>query len=791
MYFNLEWLSEHLGQEIDAERLAERLTMAGLEVDSMAAHINPLDHVVTAQIQKITPHPQADRLNLCEIEVGAGETYQIVCGAANIYEGMHVAFAKVGAQLGDVKIKAAKIRGVESKGMLCSATELDLGQDSQGLLDLGDVELGKSITDYIPSSDVIYKLDLTPNRGDCLSLSGIAREVAALYDYALTTQATETLVEQHQQLQEVEVKEQSACPLYIARIITGLNRHSLAPLSVRERLRRCGIRSVHPVVDILNYVMLERGQPMHAFDKSKIAGALVVRYAKPGETMLAIGGEELRLKETHLVISDCERVHAIAGVIGAEYSAVTEQTEAVVLECAFFSPKTISGCARAYGLQTDASHRFERGVDFGIQQDAIDYASVCIAKWLGGAVGPATLLKDSALLPQRNLIPLSLKRLNRRLGISVDHSFVETSLSSLGCQLQKRDQDADMQGYIPPSWRFDLEIEDDLIEEIARIYGYDNIPDVFYMGVGSFPTHEHRSASHSQMRQCLVQSGYHEAVTYSFNDPTSHAMFCDTPAVRVQNPISEEMSVLSATLWPNLLQTASRNLARQIDQVKLFQVGRVFNPQNDGTVSETLSLAGVACGAVMPEQWGSGEGDYDFYQIKGDVERLLYAVEDLRFVKGSHKALHPWQCADIFSGSTKIGCLGQLSPQVLKPYKISMPVMLFEIYLPALAALPMPQYSAVSPYPSIRRDLAITLPEDKEVADLIDSIRAAAPSRLCDIVIFDIFMGGSIKAGYKSIGVGLVFQDLDKTLKKEDSDTLIDVIIKAIESFGGLLREST
>lgn len=785
MYFSLEWLSEWLGEKPDPRDLGARLTMAGLEVDSVTPVASSLSGIVTARIEQIDAHPNADRLKLCMVDAGGAGVYKVVCGAPNIYAGMCVPFAAEGAKIGSRRIAAAKIRGVESAGMLCSGEELGLSEDATGLLDLGDVRAGIALGEYIPLDDVVYKLDLTPNRADCFSIVGIAREVAALYRCDLRLPDINAVEQHHWQKANVTVTEAEACPLYISRVITGLDCTMPIPFPIRERLRRCGIRSVHPIADILNYVMLELGQPMHAFDRNKIQGALRVCYAEADEKMATIGGEQLHLSEEDLVIRDERRVQALAGVVGAETSAVDEQTTAVVLECAFFTPRVISGRMRAHKLQTESAHRFERGVDFCLPQRALERATGLICEWVGGTPGPVSCLGDSRNLPQCPPISLTADGLKRRLGVAIEENFIERGLSAIGCELK-----ADISGgweCKPPSWRFDLNIEDDLIEEIGRLYGYDRIPEDFHIALEGLPQANHKRQNLAKLREHLTATGYHEAVTYSLIDEALQRLFSDCHTVVVKNPIAGDMSGLCATLLPGLVRSLAYNLRRQFERVRLFQTGNVFAHGNS-EVNEHLSLAGVACGLVAPEQWHADKIAYDFYHIKGDVERLLSPFDEVSFVAGAHKAFHPGQCADIMLGAVRIGCAGQLAPQLERACEIDIPVFMFELDVSLLPGLATRQYKFVSTYPSIRRDLAVSIPIKCPVGDLVKCIQAVDSSKLQRIVIFDIFIGEAVGSGYKSVGVGLIFQDPNRTMESKDSDVLTEEIIDAIQQFGGFLR---
>ena len=788
MYFTSEWVSDWLDKPVNNKDLSEHLTMAGLEVDSTSVITDKWIDVVTARIIKINPHPQADRLNICTVDAGDEEHSDIVCGAPNVYEGMNVALAKVGAVLRGTKIKVAKIRNVESKGMLCSASELGLGEDSGGLLDLGDVEVGHPLTDYIATDDTVYKLDLTPNRGDCWSILGIAREIAIIYKCSLAIPQIKELKFEGNQKQKIRLTESQACPIYLSSIITELDCRQVAPLWLRERIRRGGVRSVHPLVDILNYVMLEWGQPMHAFDREKIDGELVVRHAKAGESMTAIGGQHLELKESDLVICDSQRVQALAGVIGAEHSAVSEKTTEVVLECAFFIPQAIATSARSHNLQTEASQRFERGVDFTIQNKSLNYALTLINDYIGGHINQIIDARDNAELPDRLAITLRSDVLNRYLGISVDEKFIEHCLSSLGCQLER--ENVNSWKCIPPSWRFDLAIEEDLIEEIGRMYGYDNIEEKIDISLSSFPSKDDNFQVVSRMQQILINSGYYEVVAYSLSDRKSQELFSDGELVQVKNPISQDMEVMCITLWPSLLQVLTHNLRRQYNRARLFQIDKVFS-YHKKKVIENLSLAGIVCGSITPEQWKGHNSQADFYSVKGDVERLLLPYDNIIFKRSENIALHPWRSADIVKDGSTIGRVGQLSPQLSDVFKIEVPVILFELNLSDLPELNTDLYQAISPYPSVRRDLAVMIKTDILTGDLEQCIRSVSSELLRDIVIFDIFTGRTVEDGYKSVALGLIFQSSSCTLKKKEIDILVEKIVEKITKFGGLLRSDT
>lgn len=789
MRFSDQWLREWVRHNLTPAEVGQRLTMAGIELDALEPAAPEFSDVVVARVTEVEPHPQADKLRVCQVDDGAGELKQVVCGAPNVTLDMRAPFARVGAVLPDgQRIEAAELRGVASAGMLCSAQELGLGEGAAGLLALAaEAPVGEPLGPVLGLDDMILEVDLTPNRGDCLSIAGLAREVSAITEWPVRRPPLKTVHAAVSTRLPVTLDSAEACPCYIGRVLEGIDAHAQTPLWLRERLRRSGIRSLGPVVDVTNYVMLELGQPLHAFDLDALNAGIHVRQAVAQETLTLLDGQTVTLTPDVLVIADTERALAMAGIMGGADSAVSGTTRNIFLESAFFTPVAIAGRARCYGLHTDASHRFERGVDPEIQVDAIERATQLLMSIVGGEPGPLTEARAATAL-QRDKISLRVSRVNELLGIDLRPDEIREILARLGCQLQPV---VDGWLVLPPSHRFDLAIEEDLIEEVARIYGYDRIPSTAQQVPGLIEPIQERVTPSERLQDLLVDRGYQEVITYSFVDAKTENLLAPTAApLALANPLSAELAVMRTTLWSGLLKALRHNLNRQETRLRLFETGLRFLTTAAG-LEQTATLAGVATGARWPEQWAVTSEPIDFFDIKGDVEALLALtrVSGVRFEARQHAALHPGQTAALVQGDEVIGWLGALHPQVAKQLDIEVPVFLFEISLAPLSQGELPEFTKLSSYPAVRRDIAAVVPNEVTAERLQAVVRGVGLPELRDCFIFDVFTGKGVPEGHKSIAFGLILQDLSRTLTDEESDAAVQRVVAELQAvLGATLR---
>ena len=782
MKFSEAWLREFVNPGIDTATLAQQLTMAGLEVGAIEAAAGELEGVVVAKVEEVTAHPDADKLKLCKVNDGHGNILNIVCGAPNVAAGMLVPLAPVGAVLpGDLVVRQANIRGVESSGMLCSQRELGLGDDHSGLWALpSGTALGSAVAQLLELPDQVLELDLTPNRGDCQSLIGIAREVATLNDLPLALETPAPVDAVNSDTLAVQLAAGDACPVYVGRVIRGISGEAHTPLWMCERLRRSGIRPLHPVVDVTNYVMLELGQPMHGFDLSQLSGGIVVRWAAQGETLTLLDGRDITLDDKSLVIADHERALALGGVMGGESSAVSAQTADVFLESAFFAPQVIAGKARSFGLHTDASHRFERGVDPAIQAQAMERATALLIGITGGQPGPLieARLEQGAPAPT---VTLRAARISRVLGIEIASERVETILRGLGM-----DVEATATGWRvrPPSFRFDISIEEDLIEEIARIHGYDRIPEEAALAPVCLPSITETRMPAERATQILVDRGYHEVITYSFIDAGSQARFEPeiTPAV-LANPLSEELAHMRVSLWPGLVKVAKDNSSRQQDRVRIFESGVKFVTQ-DNDLKEISVISGLVLGDLQPEQWGESPRPADFFDIKSDISAIIRQTGRyvaLEYLKSSHPALHPGRCARLVIDGEATGWLGQLHPALAGHYGLDGEAYVFELEAEKALAANVPASAPISRYPAVRRDIALVVDEALQVADIVATARDEAGTLAKSVFVFDIYRGSAIDSGRKSVALGLILQESSRTLTDEDADQTVSAVVARLE----------
>jgi len=794
MKFSEQWLRSWANPDISTQEMCDQLTMAGLEVDSVEPAAGEFTEVVVARVESLEKHPDADKLNVCQVTDGI-ETLQIVCGAANVREGLIIPLAKIGAVLpGNFKIKPAKLRGVESSGMLCSEKELGLADSAEGLMELpDDAPIGQDIREYLQLDDNIIELDLTPNRGDCLSIEGVARELCVLSHCDICDQQWEPYKQTIKDEFPVDIQADEACTHYTGRVIKGINVKAQTPLWMLERLRRSGIRGLSPVVDITNYVMLELGQPMHAFDLQKLEGKIIVRYTKNGEKVTLLDGKSIELQENTLVIADESNVLALAGVMGGEDSAVDDTTSDIFLESAFFKPEIIAGKARSYGMHTDSSHRFERGVDTQLQVHAIERATELIRKICGGEVGPVIEHKTAAHPEEAVPIHLRSNQIKRVLGIELADDEVTDIFQRL-CMEVKVYPD----GWLvkSPSFRFDIQIEADLLEEVVRVYGYNNIPRTRPSYHAIIQSQAEAANPLSLLKKSLVNRGYFEAISYSFVDPKwQQILDPQTQTIALANPLSSEMSVMRTTLWPGLLDALRHNVNRQQNRVRLFETGLRFLPSGAtsgiDSITQEPMFSGVICGDIHSEQWAEQSRKVDYFDLKADVEALLsFSSTASVFESAEHPALHPGQSACIKQSNEIIGWLGALHPQVQKALDIDPRVYVFELKQSAVASNNIPAFSSLSRFPEVRRDLAILVDEAVPVAEILSAIDATSSDMLKETQLFDIYQGKGVEEGRKSVAFGLILQEFSRTLTDSEVDTEIENIVSTLnQQFAATLRE--
>ena len=790
MKLSERWLREWFDPPADAASIAERLTLAGLEVEGLVPAAPALSGVVVAEIRAISRHPDADHLTVCEIFDGS-DNHQVVCGAPNVRIGLKTAYAPPGAQVpGEQILTRSNIRGVESAGMLCSANELGLGDDTGGIMELpDDATVATSLSDLLQLDDYVLEVNLTPNRGDCFCVSGVARDLAALFGGTLKPSAVLPVPAVSAQQLDVKLSAPAACPVYASRIITGLNPRARTPLWMSERLRRSGLRCIHPLVDVTNYVMLELGQPMHAFDLDKLSAPIVVREAMSGERIMLLDDSEVGLIAGSLLITDGSGPIALAGIMGGASTAVSADTSSVFLESAFFEPVRLAGAARRYRLHTDASQRFERGVDPSAQARAIERATGLILDICGGVAGPCTVtLGDSV---QRTPVCVSFRpaAVERLLGFAVPEANMVEILVNLDMKVDNR--------VIPwrveiPTFRFDITIEADLVEEIARIRGYDAIPTRLPRTVSVPALGDSVTRLEARARNTLSARGFFEAITYSFIDPSlANAFEPDAESVALSNPISSEMSVLRRSLWPGLVSAALHNRNRQVDDIRLFELGMVF--RKDGTaLHQTNEIAGLRTGTAVRTQWTDAARETDFFDIKQDIESLLQTLhqDKITFEPVTYPALQPGQTAAIVRNGVTLGHVGALHPTIGGLAGFDKPLFLFEISCDGLVSADAAQFLPISKFPAVRRDLAIVVDEAMSAARCMEVAREASGELLRDLQLFDVYRGQGIDSGKKSLALGLIFQALSSTLTDEEVEQAVKRVLAQLrERVGGTLRD--
>ncbi len=782
MLFSAGWLKKWVDIDLPVDQLCEKLTASGLEVDSFQAVASAFSGVVVAEIVSCESHPNADKLRVCSIDFGAPEPAQVVCGAPNARAGIRIPFATVGAVIGDdFKIRKAKLRGVESFGMACSARELGLSDDHSGLMELpADAPLGMDIRDYLQLDDHAIEVELTPNRADCLSIKGMAQDVAASCNSNLTALEIKAVAAVIDDTIEVTLEAPEDCPRYVGRIIRGIDPTAPTPLWMVEALRRSGIRSISASVDATNYVLMELGQPMHAFDLDRLADSVHVRRGREGESLVLLDGKKVDVDDSLLCICDEAGPVALAGIMGGLDSGVTSNTRNILLESAYFKPSTISGKARDLGLHTDASHRFERGVDPRGQVAAIERITALLLEIAGGEAGPLIHAVSENHVPVQHEVKLRHARLNRVLGIELDQEEVGSILERLRMSPVLRDKTWTVKA---PSDRFDIEIEEDLIEEVARIFGYDNIPAALPAGELNPAVIPEGQVRIQSIQQALCAAGYTEAINYSFTSINVLKTFSmDEHVLPLANALNADLAVMRTALLPGLMETLQRNLRRQQERLRFFEIGTVFDQEEE--LTETLRLAAVACGSAYPEQWGIKARSTDFYDLKGDLESVLALrgeTGEVEFHNTQLAWLHPGQAAMVAIDGINIGWIGSVHPSILKQMEIKGPVLAFELDVKVLSNREIPITNEISRFPSVRRDLALRVPEKISYADIRTNVIDLSGDLLSNLVLFDLYSGENVEKGYKSLAIGLILQNVSCTLTDEVVDSVVQNVVRGLE----------
>ncbi|MFT3905166.1 MAG: phenylalanine--tRNA ligase subunit beta [Steroidobacteraceae bacterium] len=802
MKLPLSWLKEWVDCPWEPAELGRRLTMAGFELEAIAPAAPPFSKVVVAQIVSCERHPQADKLQVCQVDAGGGEMLQIVCGAPNARAGLKAPLACVGAGLpGDLKIKAARLRGVESAGMLCSARELGLSEAAAGLLELpADAPVGTDLRDYLQLDDTILELAVTPNRGDAMSVLGIAREVAALAGLPLKNPVADTVPVINAERHGVRVEPGIGVGRFVTQVFTGVDNTAPSPGWLVERLRRAGLRSISRVVDVTNYVLMELGQPMHAYDRARVRGDLQARRAQAGEALTLLDGREVKLDADMLVIADQHSAIGLAGVMGGQRTAVSAETREVVLEVAWFAPDAVAGRGRRLGLVTDASQRFERGVDPALQERAITRAGELLMRLTRAQGGPVEVNEQRSELPQRAPITLRAARLKKLLGTDVPASEVQARLLSLGL---KSEAFPDAWRATPPSWRFDLTIEADLIEEIVRLRGLDTVPEAHAQSAVRLRPLPESLTDERSVLQLLAARGYQEVITFGFVDPQLQDQLFP-PAqrgvagigqapVKLTNPIASNLAVMRSSLWPGLINAALENQRRQQERLRLFEIGARFMQGADGKGLEQRMISALVSGSRAIEQWGQGKDGVDFFDVKGDIEALLAlsgAREEFRFEPAQISCLHPGRTAVVRRNGERVGFIGELHPDLVRQIDLTYVPILVELDYALATQGRVPAFQPLSRFPQIRRDISCTVPADVSIGSLRDRVSVVAAAQLRELRLFDLYQGPGVETGRKSVAFGLILQDFSRTLTDEEADHIVAAVAAELrDGFDGKIRE--
>ncbi|WP_373818922.1 phenylalanine--tRNA ligase subunit beta [Glaesserella sp.] len=795
MKFSESWLREWVNPAITTEQLCDQITMLGLEVDAVDAVAGEFTGVVVGEVVECAQHPDADKLRITKVNVGGERLLDIVCGAPNCRQGLKVACAIEGAVLpGNFKIKKTKLRGQPSEGMLCSYSELSIKEDHSGIIELPlDAPIGTDLRDYLKLNDNAIEISLTPNRADCLSIAGIAREVGVVNRLPLNTPQIEPVKATIADKVSIDLQAPEACPRYLLRVIKGVNINAKSPLWLQEKLRRCGIRSIDPIVDITNHSLLELGQPMHAFDLDKIAQPVQVRMAKDGEALILLDGTTAKLQSNTLLIADQNGPLAMAGIFGGEASGTSTETKNVVLEAAFFAPLAITGRARQYGLHTDASHRFERGVDPELARQAMERATALLIEIAGGEAGEIVEAVSDEHLPKAKTVTLRRSKLDSLLGHHIETETVSDIFNRLGLQSEYAN---DVWTVKSPSWRFDIEIEEDLIEEVARIYGYNSIPNnapLAHLKMKGIPE---KLLEAIRVRTALVDSDYQEVVTYSFVDPkVQQLLHPEQEALILPNPISSEMSAMRVSLLTGLLETVAYNQNRQQNRVRIFESGLRFIPDSNAEngIRQEMVFGGMIAGDKRPTHWEHKAENVDFFDLKGDLERILSLTSvgnDLQFVAKQYPALHPGQSAAIMLEGKEIGFIGTIHPKIVQKLGLSGKPVAFELLAEAIAERTVPNAKEISRFPANKRDIAVVVDMDVAAGDVINECRQAGGEKLVSVNLFDVYQGANLAFGKKSLAISLTIQDTEKTLEEDQINAVIQTVLDALaKRFNAYLRD--
>ncbi|WP_180014354.1 phenylalanine--tRNA ligase subunit beta [Acinetobacter sp. YH16031] len=793
MKISENWLRTWVNPAIDSEKLSDQLTMLGLEVDDLSPAAKPFTGVVVGEVLTVEQHPDADRLRVTTVNIGSGEPLQIVCGAPNVRAGMKAPVATIGAVLpGDFKIKKGKLRGVESQGMLCGASEIDLEDKIDGLLELpADAPVGVNVREYLDLDDNVIDISITPNRGDCFSIRGIAREIGVINQLPVTApeikEVAATLADEKKVVVETE-----GCPRYLGRVIKNVNTKAPTPEWMERALVRAGIRQHSILVDITNYVLMELGQPLHAFDGGKVQGSVHVRQATAGEKLVLLNEQEVELQDDVMVIADDEKALAIAGIMGGLSSSVTDETTEIFLESAFFAPLHIAGRARRFGLHTDASQRYERGVDFELPLIAMHRASQLIAELAGGEFGPIIVAEKPELLPKREAIELEQAQVDQLLGYTVESDFITDALTRLGCEVTVKAEG--QWSVVPPSHRYDMAIYQDLIEEVARIHGYDNIQI-------SLPVIDVKLAKYedqfelTQLRQTAVTLGYQEAISFSFADLKLEKQL--NPSVNplaLANPISSDLAVMRSTLLSSLIPCVQYNVNRQQNRVRFFELGLRFDYQDAASIHDLKQIptfALIATGSLTPESWHGKAQPMDFFDFKGDIEEILAAARlNVEYVRSERSWLHPGQSAEILVDGRSIGYLGRLHPSLEDELDLAT-TWVAELDQSAVLQTYVSNFTELSRFPSVRRDIALLISDKINVSEIQGLIEKTGGELLGSTWLFDVYTGQGVEEGKRSLAFALLWQHPSRTLEDAEIKSGMDNILQVLENtYQATLRAS-